>query len=89
MVAIASDPSNILVGTRSGFFDVLYFVLPKVAARLVILYPPDPAWLWSAARFHNEAARLKYPQYYLHREGVVELQLHDFNGRIFSHALVG
>lgn len=87
MVAIASEPSNILVGTRSGLFDVLYFVLPKVAARLVILYPPDPAWLWDTARFHNDAARKKFPQYYLHRDGVIELKPQDFSGETLSHAL--
>jgi hypothetical protein len=84
MIAIASEPSNILVGTRSGLFDVLYFVLPKAAARLLILYPPDPAWLWDAARFQNETMREKFPQFYVEREGVVELRTRDFNGEAFT-----
>ncbi|MBC7368201.1 MAG: hypothetical protein H7343_15545 [Undibacterium sp.] len=84
IVAIASDPSNIIVGTRSGLFDVLYFALPPEAARLVVLYPPEPAWIWSAARLHNEAMRKKFPDLYLHRENVVELEIGNFSAAVLA-----
>jgi len=76
-----------LVGTRSGLFDVLYFVLPMVHARLLIIYPPAPAWLWSTARFHNDSARIKYPSFYIHRDGVIEIEQQNFNSTTFSKAL--
>jgi len=87
IIAIASDPTNILIGTRSGVFDVLYFVMPEVAARLIVLYPPEPAWLWDTARFRNDHARSEFPQFYFDRQKVLEIRTRDFNGGTLSLAL--
>lgn len=82
IISIASDPSNVLVGTRSGLFDVLYFIVPELHARLVIIYPPQPTWLWASARFHNEEVRINFPKFYMHRKNIIEVELEKFDPNI-------
>ncbi len=83
LIAIARDPEVVFVGTRCGLFDILYFIRPLGGAKLVILYPAEPAWLMEA-RFIRPDLVATHGQYYTERERVYEYRTADFNSKNFG-----
>ena len=86
VIAIASDPENIIRGNRSGVFDLLYFAAPPDAAKLVIVYPPNPDWMWNACRFKSEFVGANFPEMYFERTGLFEFQESEFVADNFAFA---
>lgn len=80
LVALGRQPETILLGTRSGLFDVLYFTSTHIGARLVVLYPDRPDWLWEA-RFQHETVAARHAEYYWQRGNVAEHRTRDFTER--------
>lgn len=84
---LAQSPDIVIVGNRAGIFDLLYFISPGTGAKLVILYPDHPSFVWEA-RFQHPEVIDNHPTYYWERGNILEFRDSDFGqdkyARIFD-----
>jgi hypothetical protein len=86
LVNIARDPDVVFLGTRSGFFDILYLTTPRNGATLAILYPDTPSWIWDARLLRPDLEPL-FGDRYLHRPRVHDIPIRDFDQDKFFNIL--